>query len=186
VGAAWPTDDDHDFRKEVGIAMLGEIMDLMLTERVREELGDSYNVSVGSDMSDVYKGFGFLLVNSVVAPDKVDEVEAAIAKVAKSLRDTPVAGDLLVRARVPMLESAAKETRQNAYWLRYVDEAQTEADRLDRVRTRDQLIRSVTAADLQALARQYLVDTKIQPIRILSDKLQTAQAGSAKAGAQPN
>ena len=182
AGAAWPTDDDHDFRKEVGIAMLSQVMDLMLTESVREELGDSYGVSVGSDMSDVYKGFGFLLVNSVVAPDKVDEVDAAIAKVAKSLRDKPVADDMLVRARAPMLESAAKETRQNGYWLRYVDEAQTEADRLDRVRTRDQLIRSMTAADLQALAREYLVEGKEQRIRILSDKLQTAQA-DPKAGA---
>jgi len=73
VAAAWPTDDDRDFRKEVGLAMLGEVMDLMLTESVREELGDSYGVSVGSTMSDVYKGFGFMMVSSVVAPDKVDE-----------------------------------------------------------------------------------------------------------------
>jgi len=186
VGAAWPTDDDHDFRNEVGVAMLGEVMDLMLTESVREELGDSYGVSVGSDMSDVYKGFGFLLVNSVVAPDKVDEVDAAIAKVAKSLRDKPVSDDMLVRARAPMLESAAKQTRQNGYWLGYVDEAQTEADRLDRVRTRDKLIRSVTAADLQALARQYLVDGKEQRIRILSDKLRTAEAAPKAAAAKAN
>jgi len=186
VGAAWPTDDDHDFRKEVGLAMLGEVMDLMLTESVREELGDSYGVSVGSDMSDVYKGFGFLLVNSVVAPDKVDEVEGAIAKVARSLRDKPVSDDILLRARTPMLESAGKETRQNSYWLRYVDEAQTEADRLDRIRTRDKLIRSMTAADLQALAKQYLIDGKEQHVRILSDKLQTASAAPKNAATKAN
>jgi zinc protease len=186
VAAAWPTDDDHDFRKEVGVAMLGEVMDLMLTESVREELGDSYGVSVGSTMSDVYDGFGFMLVNSVVAPDKVDEVEAAFAKVAGTLRDKPVSDDMLARARAPMLENANKEKRQNSYWLRYVDEAQSEAERLDRIRTRDQLIRSVTAADLQALARQYLAANKTQRVRIVSDKLQTAQAPAKDASVKAN
>jgi zinc protease len=186
VGAAWPTDDDRDFPKEVGLAMLGQVMDLMLTESVREGLGDSYGVSVGSTMSDVYAGFGYMMVNSVVAPDKVDEVESAFDKVARSLRDQPVSDDLLARARAPMLENATKETRQNAYWLRYVDEAQSEADRLDRIRTRDRLIRSVTAAELQALARQYLADNKTQRIRILSDKLQIAQAPAAGAAAKPD
>jgi zinc protease len=179
VGAAWPTDDDDDFRKEVGVAMLGEVMELMLTESVREELGDSYGVSVGSSMSDVYDGFGFLLVNAVVAPDKIDEVEAAFARAAKSLRDEPVSDDLLARARAPMLEASTKELRQNGFWLRYVDEAQSQADRLERIRVRDEVIRSVSAADLQALARQYLADAKAQHIRIVSDKLQTA-AGAAQ------
>ena len=176
VGAAWPTDDDHDFRKTVGLAMLGAVMDLMLTESVREELGDSYGVSISSNMSNIYDGFGYLIVDSVVAPDKIDEVDAAFAKVAKALRDKPVSDDLLARARAPMLESAAKETRQNRYWLGYVDEAQSRADRLDRARTRDQLIRSVTAADLQSLARQYLADSKAQQIRIVSAKLTSGAA----------
>jgi zinc protease len=186
VGVAWPTDDDRDFRKEVGLAMLGEVMDLMLTESVREELGDSYGVSVGSDMSDVYDGFGFMLVNSVVAPDKADEVDAAIAKAARSLREQPVSDDLLARARTPMLESAAKETRQNGYWLRYVDEAQSRADRLERTRVRDRLIRSITAKELQSLAREYLSDAKAQRIRVISDKPAPSLGASSNAVAKAN
>jgi zinc protease len=44
VAAAWPTDDDKDFRREIGLSLLGEVMDLMLTEDVREHLGASYGV----------------------------------------------------------------------------------------------------------------------------------------------
>jgi zinc protease len=176
VAAAWPTDDDKDFRKEIGLSLLGEVMDLMLTDSVREELGASYGVSVGSTMSSNYDHFGYLMVNSVVAPDKADEIDGVFAKVARQLRDEPVSADLLARAREPMLETAAKQTRQNNYWLGYVDEAQSKADRLERIRTRDQLIRSITAADLQELAKQYLIDAKLQRVRILSDKLQVAAA----------
>jgi zinc protease len=183
VAAAWPTDDDKDFRKEIGLSLLGEVMDLLLTDSVREELGASYGVSVGSTMSSTFDHFGYLMVNSIVAPDKADEIDGVFAKVAGQLRDTPVSDDMLARAREPMLEAAAKQMRQNGYWLGYVDEAQSKADRLERIRTRDKLIRSITAADLQALARQYLVDAKLQRVRILSDKVQVAAAATAPAKA---
>ena len=162
------------------MSLLGEVMDLMLTDSVREELGASYGVSVASTMSNTFDRFGYLMVNSIVAPDKADEIDGVFAKVAGELRDKPVSDDLLARARAPMLESAAKQMRQNGYWLGYVDEAQGKADRLERIRTRDALIRSITAADLQALARQYLVDAKLQRVRILSDKVQVAAATPAK------
>ena len=180
VAAAWPTDDDKDFRKEIGVALLGEVMDLMLTDSVREELGASYGVSVSSTMSSTYDHFGYLMVNSIVAPDKADEIDGVFAKVARELRDAPASADLIDRARAPMLENVAKQMRQNNYWLAYVDEAQSKADRLQRIADREQLIRSITAADLQALAKEYLVDGKLQRIRILSDKLQVAAVAPGK------
>ncbi len=171
VGAAWPTTDDRDYRKVIGMEMLKEVADLLLTDKIREELGASYGVSVGSSMSDTYPGFGYLMVSSIVAPDKADEVDTAIKAVAATLRATPVSADLIDRARQPMLEQAAKSLRQNAYWMAYVDEAQSEPARLDRTRTRDKLIRSITAADLQKLAIEYLRDDRLQRVRIVSDKL---------------
>lgn len=122
-------------------------------------------------MSDTYPGFGFMMVSSIVAPDKADEVDAAIKAVAATIRSAPVSADVLARARQPMIESAAKSLRQNAYWLGYVDEAQSQPERLDRARTRDAIIRSITAADLQKLANQYLRDDKLQRVRIVSEKI---------------
>ena len=180
VGAAWPTDDDADYRKVLGLTLLKEVMDLMLTESVREELGASYGVGVKLDMSDVYDDFGYLVVNSIVAPDKADEVDASIAKVAASLRDQPPSADMMERARQPMLEQAAKSLRQNAYWLSYVDEAQSEADRLDRIRKREALIKAITAADLQALARQYLRADQLQRFRIVSDKAASVTTAASR------
>ncbi|HEV2044217.1 MAG TPA: insulinase family protein, partial [Sphingomicrobium sp.] len=151
VGAVWPTTDDRDYRKVIGLQLLTAVADLLLTDRIREELGASYGVSVGSMMSSTYDNFGYVTVSSIVAPDKADEVDMAIAAVTRTLRTAPVSADLLDRARQPMLESAAKSLRQNGYWLGLVGEAQTDVAKLDRPRTRDTIIRSITAADLQAL-----------------------------------
>lgn len=171
VGAAWPTTDDRDYRRVIGMELLKEVADLLLTNKIREELGASYGVSVGSSMSDTFPGFGYVMVSSIVAPDKADEVDAAIKAVAAALRSAPVNADVIERARAPMLEQAAKSRRQNAYWLGYVDEAQSEPTRLNRTRTRDAIIRSINPADLQKLAGEYLRDDRLQRVRIVSDKL---------------
>ena len=171
VGAAWPTTDDRDYRTVIGMEMVKAVADLLLTDKIREELGASYGVSVGSSMSDTYPGFGYMMVSTIVAPDKADEVDAAIKAVAATLRNAPVSADLLARARQPMIEAAAKSVRQNGYWLGYVDEAQSKPKRLDRARTRDAIIRSITVADVQNLAAQYLRDDRLQRVRIVSAKL---------------
>lgn len=171
VGAVWPTTDDDDYRKVIGLQMLTAVADLLLTDRIREELGASYGVSVGSMMSGTYDNFGYMSVSSIVAPDKADEVDSAIAAVTRTLRIAPVSADLLDRARQPMLENAAKSLRQNGYWLGLVGEAQSDAGKLDRPRTRATVIGSITAAELQALAVEYLRDDRLQRVRIVSDKV---------------
>ena len=180
VAAFWPTADDSDYRREVSMGLLASVLNLMLTESIREQLGASYGASVSSSMSDVYTGFGTLSASTVIAPDKADEVEAVIAAAAKSLRDTPVTADLLARARNPALESVAKSLRENGYWLGYVDEAQGRADRLDRIRQRKAIYEAITPADLQKLARTYLTDKAMQRVRIISDKAPAAAKTVAK------
>ncbi len=170
VATFWPTGDDADYRREVSMGLLASVLDLMLTESIREQLGASYGASVSSSMSDVYTGFGTLSASTVIAPDKADEVEAVIAAAAKSLRDTPINADLLARARNPALESVTKSLRENGYWLGYIDEAQGRADRLDRIRQRRAIYQAITPADLQKLARTYLTDKAMQRVRIVSDK----------------
>jgi zinc protease len=171
VAAYWPTDDDSDYRREAGLGLLAQVLDLMLTESIREQLGASYGVAVSSNMSDVFTDFGTFSVNTVVAPDKADEVDAAIASAVKQLRDEPVSADLLARARNPIMESIAKTLRENGYWMTYVDKAQSHSDRLDRIRQRKAIYESITPAELQKIAQTYLTDKGEQRVRIVSDQL---------------
>jgi zinc protease len=173
IATAWPTTDDSDFRREVGIGLLKDTLDLMLTDKVRESLGDSYGVSLSSVMSDTFPGFGYLSASAIVAPDKIDEVEKAIAEAAAELRDKPVDADLLARARNPELEKMDKQMRDNGFWLAALSQAQSKPERLDRIRERKAILQSITAADLQKLAQEYLQPDKRQTATIVSDKVAT-------------
>ncbi|MDP9421681.1 MAG: insulinase family protein [Pseudomonadota bacterium] len=168
VAAFWPTDDDSDYRREMGLSLLASVLDLILTESIREQLGASYGVSVGSNMSDVYRDFGTVSVSTVIAPDKADEVEAAIAAAVRELQETPVSDDLLARARNPMIEQLVRSRRENGFWMSVIDEAQSRAERLDRVRQAKAVLESITAAELKQLARTYLTGPAMQKVRIIS------------------
>ena len=95
---------------------------------------------------------------------------AAIFAIAKELRDKPVDADLIDRARKPLVEAMVKSRRENSYWLNYVGEATSHADRLDRSRKGIGEVEAATPAELQALAKRYLVDDKALVIRAVSDK----------------
>lgn len=173
VEAVWPTSDDSNYREVIGIELLKDVLDLMLTDSVREKLGDSYGVSLQSAMSDTFKGFGYLSVAAVVAPDKTDEVQQAIAEAAAQLRDQPASVDLLARARNPELEKVDRQLRDNGYWIAALAKAQSEPERLDRIRQKKALMQSITASDIQKLARKYLQPGDLQKVQIVSSKVAT-------------
>jgi zinc protease len=174
VEAAWPTDDDRDFHKEVAMDLLKDALDLKLTEKVREALGDSYGVSLQSVMSKIFPGFGYLAASAIVAPDKIDEVQAAIAEAAAEVRNAPIDADLLARARNPELEKIDKQMRDNGYWLSALSTAQSEPKRLDRIRQRKAIYESITPAELQKLAQQYLKPATRQTATVVSTQLAAA------------
>jgi zinc protease len=174
--AAWGTADDDDQKRTVGLVLLADILRLELTDKLREELGDTYTVGVASAASDVYDDYGYLRVSTVVAPDKLEAVEKATEEVVARLRDKPIDADLLARARNPNLERVDLQQRENGYWLDLVDEAQGDPRRLERHRLRKQIYLAVTPAEIQALARQYLSPEKMLAVRIVSDRVATASA----------
>jgi zinc protease len=174
VEAVWPTTDDSNFREVIGVQLLKDVLNVMLTDSVREKLGDSYGVSLSSSMSDTFKGFGYLSAAAVVAPDKTDEVQKAIAEAAAELRDKPVSDDILARARNPELEKADHLLHDNGYWLSSLQKAQSEPERLDRIRHYKEALQSTTAADIQKLAQKYLQPQDLQKVEIVNSKAATA------------
>ncbi|RDC60743.1 putative zinc protease PqqL [Alteripontixanthobacter maritimus] len=169
--ATWPTTDDDDAREEAVMSMLGSVMRLELLEVVREKLGASYSPSASSSMSSIYDDYGVLTTSVIIAPDQADVVYDAVAEIARKLRDETVSDDLLERARKPLMERFEKDQRENSYWTAVASTAQSEADRLDRVRNRKERYASVTTADLQAAALKYLTPGGAKKVTVVHESL---------------
>lgn len=163
----WPTTDDSDAKTDVELNMLSNVMKLMLTEEIRERLGATYSASAGSQTSSIYPGYGYLSAGSNVDVARLAEVDVAIDRVAKRLREIPVSADLLVRARNPVLERLTKRLRENWTWLDVTEDAQTEPRFVARFRAERTLYEAVTPMRLQALAKRFLVPNKALTIRVV-------------------
>ena len=166
----WPARDDSDLGEAMRLNLLARVMQLMLTEELREKLGESYSPGAAASLSDEFPGYGHMLAASNVDYKDLATTRAAIFAIAKELRDKPVDADLIDRARKPLVEAMVKSRRENSYWLNYVAEATSHADRLDRSRKGIGEVEAATPAELQALAKRYLVDDKALVIKAVSDK----------------
>lgn len=166
----WPARDDSDLAEAMRLNLLARVMQLKLTEELRERLGESYSPGAAASLSDEFPGYGHIFAASNVDYKDLATTRAAIFAIAKEFRDTPVDADLLDRARRPLVEAMVKSRRENSYWLNYVAEAATHADRLDRSRNGIAEIEAATPAELQTLARRYLADDKALVIKAVSDK----------------
>ncbi|MDF1834106.1 MAG: insulinase family protein [Alteraurantiacibacter sp. bin_em_oilr2.035] len=167
IGSIWHTRDDSDFREDMGLTLLAGLVRLKALETLREELAATYSPSVSASTSSDFVDFGTLSLSAVIDPAQTDEVRDIISRLAAELRETPVSEDFLLRARQPVLERIRLAREDNGFWLDVASTAQSEADRLDRVRQQSEVLRSFTPAELQALAQTYLVPERRADTRIL-------------------
>ncbi|PZT88463.1 MAG: peptidase M16 [Citromicrobium sp.] len=156
VAVYWPTTDDDDYTEEVTGRLLGQVLQIRLLEKLREELGATYSPNAGVSMSDVYEDFGYAQVRAIVAPETQAMVFETIDEIAAELAATPVDSDMVDRARNPMLEQLARARRENGFWISSLETAQSEPDRLDRIRRAEEVLRSVTPEQMRDFASKYL------------------------------
>lgn len=167
VGSVWHTTDDSDFREAVGLSLLGGLLRLKALETLREEFAATYSPLVSSGTSSNYVDYGTIGLAAVIDPAQADDVREIILRLATELRDEPVTEDFLLRARQPVLENLRQAQENNGYWVSVARAAQSQPDRLDRVRTQVEVINSFTPEELQALAQTYMVPERRADIRIL-------------------
>lgn len=178
--AAWPTQDffaDPQAAREA--RLLEAIMDLRLTDELREAQGATYSPFTGFASSFVYPGYGYLAAGVEMPADKLAGFLADVKKIAANLREKPVSADELERARKPRIEAIQRAQAGNEYWLAQLSGAQADPRRLDAVRQSITGLEKVTAADIQRAARRWLSDDKLWTLNIVP------AAGAAGAAAQP-
>jgi len=158
----WPATDGRDARLSRRLNLLGSVLQDRLRVKIREEMGDTYSPNAGANLSDTFAGYGFFGAQAVVDPAKARAVADAMRAAATSLFKDGVTEEELTRAKQPALAGIKQSMRTNPYWLGNVlAAAQEQPERLDWARTRLADTEAITAAELTALAKQYLDPAKV-------------------------
>ena len=158
---AWRTDDlFSNLQRSRDVSILGQVLQLRLTDELREKQGATYSPNASSTASVVFKNWGYLAVSLEAPPEKLDGVVASIRKIAADLRDKPVTEDELERAKKPRIDAIEKSRVTNEYWLSTLAGAQKDPRLLDATRSVLAGLARVTPADVQTAAKTYLPDDK--------------------------
>jgi zinc protease len=174
---AWQTDDFYDDVAETrAVNVLRSIVQIRAIEKLREELGATYSPSVLNQSSDVFDEFGLLGIAAEVNPSQLDRLMQIIGEVAEGLKTGQVSADELNRAREPMLLSLASDKASNSYWLGRLGGASWDPRLLETIRNQEQMLRAVTPADIQRLARKYLINERAYRLAVDPPATPTASA----------
>jgi len=171
VALYWPTTDSRDVRLERRLQILTEVFNDRLRIKIREQLGDAYSVATGNDQGETYPGYGRIAVMTIVAPDRANDVMAAILAVAADLHANGVTAEEFERAKKPAVTSILDSARTNPYWLRQVlASCQEFPQHLDWARSRLSDVQSITVDDLNALAKTYLAPERAFRVKVAPEE----------------
>src|SRR5690606_6170229 len=107
VYLTWPTRDGEDLVQSLELELLQRVMRLALTDKLREELGQTYSPGVSASQSRTWPGYGTFSISAQVDTAQVGAAREAMRETVAGLAAEPVDEDMLLRARQPLLESYA-------------------------------------------------------------------------------
>ncbi len=146
----------YTLEEKIAMTFLTQALDSRYLVSIREEKGGTYGVSVSGGTSDFPEESYSLDISFDTNDEMADELcEIVLAEIRKIAEEGPLTEDI-EKTREFLLKSWSNSLEQNAGWLSYI---QTRYEKgLDYLANYEKAVRSLTNADVQALAKKILAD----------------------------
>lgn len=152
------------------LASLAEVLRMRFRDVLREELGATYDVSVGqSSERDPRPEYQFS-IDFGSAPERVDTLRAAVFRELERIkRDGPTAEEI-EKVREMQRRGEETEVKQNNYWLNALASSARFGSDPRLILRRSELRASLTPALVRDIARKYLDETRYVQVRLLPEQ----------------
>ncbi len=185
VHVSWRTKGGIDPFEAERFYILAEILQLRLTDKVREAAGQSYSPN-GGWTSTSYADLGRFYAHASVTPDQVKPVEAIIDGIAADLVRDGVTLDELKRVVEPAVKGQERSRQNNGYWSSILSELDTpklpgsnSGTRKDREAQAEARLLAITPAQLHEIAKRYLLPQNAIRIQVLPEKAASSDSQAA-------
>ena len=139
-------------KNEQLVSILGQAMQMLYTETVREDEGGAYGVPVRASLNDYPKQQAVVQIQLPTAPEKVERMTQVIYDGIEKICNEGPSDEVMQKIREYMLRSHAENLKKNGYWMN----ALYNRTRLgyEFVDCYEATLRKITSADVQKLARK--------------------------------
>ena len=147
-------DCKYDLRNNLLLGMTSQILDLVYTEKVREDEGGTYGVYVGGRLQKYPKEKIFLQIIFDTAPDKKEKLMKIIFDEITDIAKTGPSETNLNKVKEYMLKKHNENLKENGYWLNSIDEYLYTG--INPIKDYEQIVNGITAKDIQKFANELL------------------------------
>ena len=148
-------DPSIDPQEQEKIIAATTVLDIALRDILREDLGQTYTVSVGLSQALPQRGSGHIEVRFGAAPENLPSMTARVMQEIKRLQQQGPSKDLTDRAKETARRGYETALKQNDYWLGRLQTIKTYKRDPGEILTRGTRIDAVTPQVLQDVFKQY-------------------------------
>ncbi len=141
---------EYNLKNTILMSMLGQVLDLIYTEKVREDEGGTYGVSAGGNLVKYPQSEAGLQIFFETAPDKRERLmEIIFAELENLTKDGPKQEDV-DKVKEFMLKKHAEDLKENSYWLGCLDELVYTG--MNTVQGYEDVVKGITGEDIRRFA----------------------------------
>jgi zinc protease len=145
------------------------VLDTVLRDSLREDLGQTYTVSVGLQQSPPQRGDGAMTISFGAAPENIDAMTERVLTAVKDLQAKGPSADLVSKAKEGAKRDYETALKQNNYWLRRLQTVHLLGGNPGDIATRTARIDSVTPADVQDAFRKYFPTDRYTVVTLMPE-----------------
>ncbi|HZR26366.1 MAG TPA: insulinase family protein [Vicinamibacterales bacterium] len=143
------------------------VLEIALRDILREDMGQTYGVSVGLSQQLPQKGTGFISVRFGAAPENIEGMTARVIEEIKKMQDNGPSEDLTNRAKETARRGYETALKTNDYWLGRLSTVKMYDRNPSEILTREQRINSITPQVLQQVFKQYFPLNRTTTVTLL-------------------
>ena len=142
----------HNLKNELVVDMLEQIMDMTYTESVREDEGGAYGVPVSAGLSRYPQEEATVQIQLPTAPEKRERMTEIVYQGVEDMVNKGPKAEDLQKTKEYLLRSHAENVKKNGYWMGQMVTFYRYGE--DNVTPYEDTVNSITAADIQEMARR--------------------------------
>ena len=148
-------DPSEDPSEQERVLEASTVLEIALRDILREELGQTYTVSVGLNQPLPQRGAGHIEVRFGAAPENIEAMRERVLKEIKRLQDEGPSPDLTSRAKENARRTYEVSLKQNDYWLRRLESVNMFGRDPGEIVTREARINAIAPQVLQDAFKRY-------------------------------
>jgi zinc protease len=135
---------------------LGDVMDIKLVEKLREEKGGVYGVSAFGDIRKIPTGYSNFTISFPCAPDNVDTLSKAAIDELKKIIKNGVSSEDLEKIKEQQKRKLEVDMKQNQFWITSLYDAYYLGNNPADILNKQKQTETLTSKMIQDAAKKYI------------------------------